>query len=395
MIGTMSLFAGSSLAAAVAVVALAAALRGRFYATFAAVLLGIHTSVTIALYPHAGVLAPVFAYLQATVYLHFASLIFPRMRPVAYRALVSVPASFFVAGTFLAAPWAIAAAFGLRPIGAWVPYALALAGLAQSLFHRAEQIDIALDGEHVPSLRRHPRGEGRVERPLRVVQISDPHLGPFMSERRLRRIVERAVAHEPDLVLLTGDFVTMESHNAGDALAHALAPLRPLAGKVFACLGNHDHEAPATVEHALAAAGARLLVDEATVVDTDAGRVQILGLDFSFRNRREKMAAACRAHPREDGALRLVLLHDPGAFAELEEGEADLVFSGHTHGGQLGLLSLGLPHTIVSALSKIPDHGLWARGRARLYVHRGTGHYGFPLRLGVPSEESLLRVHGP
>jgi predicted MPP superfamily phosphohydrolase len=41
----------------------------------------------------------------------------------------------------------------------------------------------------------------------------------------------------------------------------------------------------------------------------------------------------------------------------------------------------------------LPDHGLWARGRDRLYVHRGTGHYGFPLRLGVPSEESLLRVH--
>ena len=45
--------------------------------------------------------------------------------------------------------------------------------------------------------------------------------------------------------------------------------------------------------------------------------------------------------------------------------------------------------------TKIPDHGLWARGRDRLYVHRGTGHYGFPLRLGVPNEESLLRVHRP
>ncbi len=388
-------FAWSSLAAAVAVVVAAAALRGRFYATFAAVLLGIHTAVTVALFPHAGVLAPLFVYLQATVYLHFASLIFPKMRPAFYRALVSVPASFFVAGTFLAVPWAIAAAVGFRPIGAWVPYALALAGLAQSLFARAEQIDISLDDEDVPSLRRHPRGELRVERPLRIVQISDPHLGPFMSELRLRGLVERAVAQEPDLVLLTGDFVTMESHHAGDALARALAPLRPLRGKVFACLGNHDHEAPETVARALELAGARLLVDEATVVDTDAGRVQILGLDFSFRNRREKMAAACRKNPRQEGALRLVLLHDPGAFAELDEGEADLVFSGHTHGGQLGLLSLGLPHTIVSALTRIPDHGLWARGKARLYVHRGTGHYGFPLRLGVPSEESLLRVHAP
>ena len=61
--------------------------------------------------------------------------------------------------------------------------------------------------------------------------------------------------------------------------------------------------------------------------------------------------------------------------------------------GQLGLVSLGLPHTVLRLLVDMPDHGLWARGRDRLYVHRGTGHYGFPLRLGVPAEESLLRVH--
>jgi predicted MPP superfamily phosphohydrolase len=86
-------------------------------------------------------------------------------------------------------------------------------------------------------------------------------------------------------------------------------------------------------------------------------------------------------------------MHDPGAFRHIPEGEADLVLSGHTHGGQIGLLRLGLPHTVLSALTSIPDHGLWARGRDRLYVHRGTGHYGFPLRLGVPAEESLLQVH--
>jgi len=54
------------------------------------------------------------------------------------------------------------------------------------------------------------------------VQITDPHLGPFMSERRLRRIAERAVARNPDLILLTGDFLTMESHGAKDALARVM-----------------------------------------------------------------------------------------------------------------------------------------------------------------------------
>ncbi len=101
----------------------------------------------------------------------------------------------------------------------------------------------------------------------------------------------------------------------------------------------------------------------------------------------------CAQHPRVPGALRLVLLHDPGAFRHLAEGEGDLVLSGHTHGGQLGLVSLGAPYTVLRLFMDMPDHGLWARGRDRLYVHRGTGHYGFPVRLGVPAEESLLRVH--
>ncbi len=389
----MSAFTWASALAAFLVVAAAAVLRGRFYAVFAAVLLGIHTAVSVALYDAFAPVAPAFVYLQATVYLHFASLIRARLRPTAFRALVSVPASFFVAGTFLALPFAIAVALGAPQPIVWAPYVLAAIGVLESLRHRPEEIDITLDRAHVPSLARHPHGDARVERPLRLVQITDPHLGPFMSEGRLRGLAERAVAQKPDLVLLTGDFVTMESHDAAEVLARALAPLAALPGRVFACMGNHDHEAPETVRSALAAVGATLLVDEAATIETEAGPVQVLGLDFHFRDRASRTKQACARHPRVPGALRLVLLHDPGAFVHLPDGDADLVLSGHTHGGQLGLVSLGLRHTVVSALTKIPDHGLWARGTDRLYVHRGTGHYGFPLRLGVPAEESLLRIH--
>lgn len=376
------------------VVCAAALWRGRLYASFAAVLLGIHTSIALSLYGSFSLYRgfayvwPVFVYLHAAVYVHFVSLSWARMRPWPYRALVSVPGSFFWAGTFLALPFALFA-----PRFALLGYAAALLGVLQSLRHRFEEIDVVIDGEHIPFLRRHPRGTARTERPLRLVQITDPHLGPFMSARRLRALVERAVAQDPDLVLLTGDFVTMESHQAGAALAHALEPLRALPGRAFACMGNHDYEAKDMVESALASAGVRLLVDSAETVQTGAGAVQVLGLDFHFRNRQDSIRKAVREYPREPGALRLVLLHDPGAFAHVPEREADLVLSGHTHGGQLGLLSLGLPFTAVSALSKVPDHGFWALGSRRLYVHRGTGHYGFPLRVGVPAEESLLRVH--
>jgi predicted MPP superfamily phosphohydrolase len=389
-----SAFRWGSWAVLLVVVVMAGTLRGRFYAMFATVLLGIHTLVSTALFsyvPH--VLAvPVF-YLQLTVYLHFGSLIRARLRPAWFRFALSLPGLFFAAGTMLAFPWAIAAGLGATPYGLFIPYLVALVGVLQSIRTREEIVDLDLGQDVVTELQRHRSGSFRAERPLELVQITDPHLGPFMPVARLREICERAVKKNPHLVLLTGDFVTMESHGAEDALAEALAPLKALPGRVFACMGNHDHEAPETVAHALEAVGAKLLIDDDVVVETPAGRVQILGLDYRRSGRKEHIERVTAEHPRQADAWRLVLLHDPGAFKLLPAGDADLVLSGHTHGGQVGLLSLGLPHTLVSALKVMPDHGLWARGTNRLYVHRGTGHYGFPLRVGVPAEESLVRVH--
>ena len=152
-------------------------------------------------------------------------------------------------------------------------------------------------------------------------------------------------------------------------------------------------EAPRIVAAALQSAGVRLLVDEAARVETELGPIEVLGIDFRFRDRDAHIDQVMRQHPRRAGELRIALLHDPGAFRHVPEGAADLVLSGHTHGGQLGLLWLGLEATIVSAVTSLPDHGFWGRGSNRLYVHRGTGHYGFPLRVGVPAERSVLHVH--
>jgi predicted MPP superfamily phosphohydrolase len=378
------------------VVALARRRRGDAYARFAGIFLGVHTLLAGAIAPHTGALFPLFAALHAALFVHFIFLSQPRMRPLAYRLFVSLPSQYFAAGTFLALPWALVAAFGARPAGVWVPYAIAGIGLLQSFTLRREEVDVVIDRAPAGGLARRPLSplpDANGARPLRLVQITDPHLGPFMSVARLRAICERAVARDPDLVLLTGDFLTMESQETEAHLASALEPLRALRGRVLACRGNHDHEAPELVARALADAGVTLLIDDAAVVETAAGPVQVVGMDFHFSRRAERMASVCARHPRIAGALRLVLLHDPGAFRHLPEGEGDLVLSGHTHGGQLGLVSLGIPHTVLRLLVDIPDHGFWARGRDRLYVHRGTGHYGFPLRLGVPAEESLMRVH--
>ncbi len=376
-----------------------ALLRSRAYAIFRGITLGLQVvfAATLAHRFHSPPwLFWAFCYLHAAVFVQSLGLVRPRMRSLPYRALVSVPGSFFAAGTLLALPWVLARAVGFDLPGVFLPYLAAGVGVLQSLWSREETRDIVVaDAEVVPALARHRPSAARVKRPLRLVQITDPHLGPFMSVARLASICQRAVEKSPDLIVLTGDFLTMESQADPQLLERALAPLKQLDGRVFACFGNHDHEAPEIVRRALANNGVTLLMDDSTTIQTGAGLVQLVGMDFVWRERKAHLARVCAEHPRVDGALRIVLLHDPGAFVHLPEGEADLVLSGHTHGGQVGLVSLGLPHTMMRVFVKMPDHGLWARGTDRLYVHRGTGHYGFPLRLGVPAEESVLTVHSP
>lgn len=385
-------------------VVFAAAFRSRPFAAFVGVLVGIYSLVALGLRPAFVSLGPyeiVPTILHATVYLNFALLSRPRMRPFVYRVLVSWPSAFFSAGTLFGMPWAVAYALGFHPWAPWLPYVAATIGMLQSLTTSKSVVDLVVrgpSGETVKALVPHPSGAAdgvKSKRPLRIVQISDPHLGPFMSVARLRGICERAVAEKPDLIFLTGDFLTMESQREDTYLREAFSPFKQMPGQVFACNGNHDHEAPAIVKKALDDNGIRHLVDEACEVETPAGPVQIVGMDFSFRDRAKRMAEVCKAYPRKSGHLRIVLLHDPGAFGQLGEGEGDLVLAGHTHGGQIGLTSLGIPWTVVRSFGgRIPDQGFWARGTDRLYVHRGTGHYGFPLRLGVSAEESVLLVHG-
>ena len=391
-------FTIGSIAAWLLVVSCAWLLRSRTYAVFRAVTLGLQVLFASTLFPRFHAVWPLFVYAHAAVFAQSLCLVRPRMRGLAYRALISIPGAFFGAGTLLSLPWVLCAAFGVQLPGVWLPYAVALVGVLESLHSREEQVEIVVaDGHSVTELQRHhapvPASSSGASRPLRIIQITDPHLGPFMSVARLRTICERAAERGPDLVLLTGDFLTMESQGDPELLAAALAPLLAVPGRCFACFGNHDHEAPDTVRSALTRAGVTLLQDDARELETAAGPVQILGMDFVWRNRREHLARVTASHPRIPGHLRIVLLHDPGAFRHLPEGEADLVLSGHTHGGQVGLVTLGLNWTLLRVFMGGPDHGFWARGNDRLYVHRGTGHYGFPLRLGVPAEESLLLVH--
>ena len=170
------------------VVTAALVFRSRTFAMFVGVLVGIYSLIAVAVVPAFHAILPAFAVLHVTVYLNFFALSRPRMRPFVYRILISWPASFFTAGTLLAMPWAIRMAVGFHPWAPWLPYVLAAVGLLQSLRGPREDVDIVISGPGGPSadkLAPHARGEQRDARPLRIVQITDPHLGPFMSVARL------------------------------------------------------------------------------------------------------------------------------------------------------------------------------------------------------------------
>jgi uncharacterized protein len=381
-----------TLAGTLLVVVRAGLARGRLFALFAGVLLGTHGAIAAVVFPTLGWLQIIALPLQVVTLINYFMLAKPRMRPGWYRALISIPAAWFVAGSLISFPWAVALAFGFDPAFTWLGWLLALGGLRQSLALSSEDIDLVLDRRPVRGLRRVGHGLQRTPRPLRIVQITDPHLGPFMSVERLRAVCERAVEADPDLVLLTGDYLTMESNSTPGTLAAALEPLKAISGRCYAIRGNHDLEAPQEVAAGLEAVGIRLLIDDAARADTLIGPVQVIGLDWHWQDRKPKMQAVLGRFPRVSGVPRVVLLHDPAAFALLDDGQADLVLSGHTHGGQVGFFNFGWKASVLG-LGSVPDHGFWGRGSNRLYVHRGTGHYGYPLRLGVPGEEGVLRLH--
>jgi hypothetical protein len=411
-----------ALCIAVAVPLYARIARGPVYGSFALLILLVSLPGAVVMHgrlvawvaPGSGAawMDAAFVWCMAAAGLHLVALVKPRLRSPAFRTLVSIPGMAFIAAGALAGVWlllllpvrlvlALAGADGALEHLRWLdvaPFAVAAASVVTSLRPKREVVRVPLarsgpdEFTRVPAARYRRRAAPPLPaRPLRIVQIADPHLGPWQPVARLRRRIAELVDRDPDLVLLTGDFLTMEGMGTPGALAEALSPLRRVPGRCYATFGNHDHEAPDEVRRALAANGVRLVLDDEALVDTPVGPVQIVGADWVAKGTREHLHGLLARFPRRDGRLRLLLLHDPLAFRHVPKDDVDLTLSGHTHGGQVGLVSFGLSWTVLRR-TRWPDHGLFAQGANRLYVHRGTGHYGFPLRIGVPGEHSVLEL---
>jgi len=202
---------------------------------------------------------------------------------------------------------------------------------------------------------------------LRVVQLSDLHCGPsFFNKMAIRRAVTAANAFDPDLILLTGDYVNVPG-SIGE-MRRLLSGLRARRG-VLAVLGNHDYWTdPAAVTAALRAAGVTVLQNEAVPVERGGARLWIAGLDDAWEGRPD-LARALRPIPA--GEPVIVLVHEPDMADLVSREPVDLQLSGHVHGGQVRLPFAGA--IVTPHLGHKYPLGMYRVDDMRLHVSRGIG----------------------
>jgi predicted MPP superfamily phosphohydrolase len=368
-------------------------------------------------------------YLQSSVVFQWLYMLnIQKLMPLWFRLMISWPSYFYFASIWFGVIFVPLEMLKIVPSNSYIAaiaFSLSLYGMYQSLvdpsfIKEIVDIDLRIERSNYPETERTLQVKSIVDklerdsnRILNVFQISDSHLGPFMSEERMRNICQKIVDHSHiiDIVIITGDLETIGSHQSEEALGLSLSPLKQLKGRVFACLGNHDYETLYRVRKALSDNDIMLLEDKEEIVETRIGKVQIIGSIFTFSDTagsKQHIIKLCEKFPRINQSVpRIMLIHNPSVFPHIPLHDVDIVFSGHYHGGQISFFGfttlLQVFATIRSLIAKIkgreadliqyPDKGLYALGRSRLYCHRGTGHYGFPLRLGIPSEQSLIRLH--
>lgn len=237
---------------------------------------------------------------------------------------------------------------------------------------------------------------------LSIAQLSDLHAGSFFSERPLLGVASTIAEMKPDLIAITGDFVNHDARELSTILP-ALNRLQAPLG-VYGCLGNHDHYAH--VPHVVRGIGetpVSLLVNEHRTLRIDGASLHLVGTDNTgFRQHFADLPRAVHGlQPNAGGEeMRLLLAHDPTFWDQHvrpEHADIDLMLCGHTHGGQIGY-EFGPLRWSLARVAYARWAGLYREPRADgaghqyLYVNRGAGTVGPPIRLGIRPEITLLTL---
>jgi uncharacterized protein len=292
-------------------------------------------------------------------------------------------------------------------------YAAVLAGgfpfLAATYGFAAGRLRYTIERVDVPVANLPPELDG-----LRIAQLSDIHIGDYMPPLEIARAVAMANDLQPDISFVTGDFVSSEGDPL-DACITELSRLRAPLG-VWGCNGNHEIYAGVEdeAERLFREKGMRLLRAQSAVVEHNGARFNLLGVDYQRdhmvsgeHTRPELMLGEIETLIRRD-MPNVLLSHNPNSFRRAAALGIELSLAGHTHGGQVkfeivdhSVSPARLITPFVAGLYHLPMNGnagpapeIKTNGlqRAALYVNRGLGTFGFPVRLGVPPEITLLTL---
>jgi len=273
----------------------------------------------------------------------------------------------------------------------------------------AERLRYTVHRVEIPVANLTPALEG-----MKIVQLSDIHMSGYMPRAEVRRAVDMANELGADLAVVTGDFIT----GAGDPLADCIDEIRRLRAPlgIWGCNGNHEIYARAeeTSQTLFAQAGMKLLRQENVRLHFNGAPFNLIGVDYQ----RERTPRGQRVQPLAHGQSlvrrdmpNILLSHNPNSFNRAAELGIELSLAGHTHGGQIQVEildhRLSPAHFVTDYIAGLYQRPLFAssqtlvtkpvlptlipqRTSASLYVNRGLGTVGAPVRLGVPPEITLL-----
>lgn len=243
---------------------------------------------------------------------------------------------------------------------------------------------------------------------LRILHFSDVHSGSFTNKSAVIRGVEKIVAENADLVIFSGDLVndkTSEMNDYMDVFNKITAPMG-----VYSTLGNHDYgdyvswpqdgitkaQNLKNLQKAHADMGWRLLMDEHVSLEKNGEQIALIGIqNWSAKARFPKYGDMAKAYEgAEKYPFKILISHDPShwdAKVRPQFSDVDLMLSGHTHGMQFGVEIPGFKWSPVQYVYKEWD-GLYEEGKQKLYVNPGFGFIGYPGRVGILPEITVIEL---
>jgi len=232
------------------------------------------------------------------------------------------------------------------------------------------------------------RGLGREFEGFTIGHLTDLHRGLYVPASFIRRAVEAMNAAQPDLVVLTGDYLSRSKQFLASS-TQEVARLKAPSGKL-AVLGNHDHwiDADEVARQFTETAGCQVLRNESLTLMLGEGVLTFVGLDDPYTHH-DDFDQAMATIPGESPTI--LLSHTPDTIEEASRRGVSLVLAGHTHGGQIVVPGFG-PPVPNSTFGRRFVSGLHHHGSTAIYTNRGVGMAVLPVRLFCPPEVALITL---